>query len=83
MNTNRTFKSKPVKFGYKLLVEATPLGYAIQFYPYSGKDANYDKGIGLGGSVIMSLVSKLCVSSNSSYHVVMNNFFTAQIFFDY
>ena len=30
-------KKKPVKFGYKLWVAATPHGYAIQFYPYMGK----------------------------------------------
>ena len=26
-------QNKPVKFGYKLWVAATPLGYGIQFYP--------------------------------------------------
>ena len=31
-------QNKPAKFGYKLWVTATPLGYAIQFYPYAGKD---------------------------------------------
>ena len=30
-------QKKPVKFGYKLWVAATPLGYAIQFYPYPGR----------------------------------------------
>ena len=45
--------SKPQKFGCKLWVVATPLGYAIQFYLYAGKDANYDKELGLGGSVVM------------------------------
>ena len=39
---------KPVKSGYKLCVEATPLGYAIQIYPYAGKDANYNKELGFG-----------------------------------
>ena len=68
---------KPVKFGYKLWVAATPLGYAIQFYPYAGKDANYDKDLGLGGSVVMSLVSKFPSIPKSSYHVVMDNFFTS------
>ena len=28
--------NKPVKFRYKFWVAATPLGYAIQFYPYAG-----------------------------------------------
>ena len=30
-------KNKPVKFGCKLWVAATPLGYAIQFYSYMGR----------------------------------------------
>ena len=28
---------KPMKFGYKLWVMATPLGHCIQFRPYAGK----------------------------------------------
>ena len=70
-------QSKPVKFGYKLCVAATPLGYAIQFYPYAGKDDNYNKDIGLGGSVVITLMSKLPTVPNSNYHVVMDNFFTS------
>ena len=70
-------QNKPVKFGYKLWVAATPLGYAIQFYPYAGKDNNYNKDIGLGGSVVMTLMSKLPTVPNSNYHVFMENFFTS------
>ena len=70
-------QNKPVKFGYKLWVAATPLGYAIQFYPNAGKDDNYNKYIDLGGSVVMSLISKLPTVPNSNYHVVMDNFFTS------
>ena len=70
-------QNKPVKFGYKLWVAATPLGYAIQFYPYAGKDDNYNNDIGLGGSVVMTIMSKLPTVSNLNYHVVMDNFFTS------
>ena len=70
-------QSKPVKFEYKLWVAATSLGYAIQLYPYAGKDVKYDKELGLGGSVVMSLVSKFPSIPKSSYHVVMDNFFTS------
>ena len=70
-------QNKPVKFGYKLWVAATPLGYAIQLYPYAGKDDNYNKDIGLGGSVVMTLMSKLPTAPNLNYHVVMDNFFTS------
>ena len=70
-------QNKQVKFGYKLWVAATLLGSAIQFYPSAGKDDNYNKDIGLGGSVVMTLISKLPTVPNSNYHVVMDNFFTS------
>ena len=70
-------QNKPVKFDYKLWVAATPLGYAIQFYPYAEKDDNYNKDIGLGDSVVMTLMLKLPAVPNSNYHVVMDNFFTS------
>ena len=54
-----------------------PLGYGIQFYPYAGKDDNYNKDTGLGGSVIMTLMSKLPTVPDSHYHAVMDNFFTS------
>ena len=45
---------KPIKFGYKLSVMASPLGYCIQFRPYAGKDLQLGKyvSIGLGASVL-------------------------------
>ena len=66
--------NKPAKFGYKLWVAATPL---IRFYPYVGKDDNYNKDIGLCGSVVMSLMPKLPTVPDSHYHAVMDNFFTS------
>ena len=68
-------QNKPVKFSYKLWVAATPLGYGIEFYPFAGKDDNYNKNIGLGDSVVMIVMSKLPTVSNSHYHRVMDNFF--------
>ena len=70
-------QNKPIKFGYELWVAATPLGYAIQFYPCAGKDDNYNKDIGLGGSVVMTLMLKLPTVPKSNDHVVMDNFFTS------
>ena len=70
-------QNKPVKFGYKLWVAATPLGHAIQCYPYAGKYDIYNKDIGLGDSVVMTLMSKLPTVPNSNYHAVTNNFFTS------
>ena len=51
---------KPMKFGYKLWVMATPLGYCIQFRPYAGKSTilrEYaDIGFGLNALVASHLV---------------------------
>lgn len=69
-------QSKSLKSGHKLWVKPTPLGYAIKFYPYAQKDANYDKEFGFRGSA-MSLVFKLPQIPNSSYRAVMDNFFTS------
>ena len=68
---------KPVKFGYKFWVAATPLGYAIQFYPYAEKDENHDSNLGLGGSVVETLAEKLPSQVRSNYHIIMDNFFTS------
>ena len=70
-------QNKPVKLGYKLWVATTPLGYAMQFYPYARKDDNYNKDIGLGGSIVMILMSKLPTVPSSNYHVVMDHFFAS------
>ena len=70
-------RNKPVKFSYKFWVAATPLGYAIQFYPYAGKDENYDSNLGLGGSVVATLAEKLLSQVGSNYHIIKNNLFTS------
>ena len=74
-------QNKPVKFGYKLWVVGTPLGYGIQFYHYAGKDDNYNKDIGLGSSVVMTLMSKLPTVPDLHYHAVMDNFFASPCLF--
>ena len=51
-------RNKPVKFGYNFWVAATPLGYAIQFYPYAGKDDKCDSNLRLGSCVVATLVEK-------------------------
>ena len=70
--------NKPVKFGYKFWVTATPLGYIIQFYPYdAGKDENFDSNLRLGGSVVATLTEKLPLQVGSNYHVIMDTFLTS------
>ena len=67
------------KFGFKLWVMATPLGYCIQFCPYADKDSilqEYENiGLLLSASVVVNLVRKLPVRQTSNYHIIMDNYF--------
>ena len=65
------------KFGYKLWVAATPLGYAIQFYLYMGKDDFFDLDLRLGGSVVDKLTDSFQKYVGSNYHIITDNFFTS------
>ena len=55
----------------------TPFGFAIQFYPYAGKNENNDSNLGLGGSVVTTLSEKVPSQVGSNYHIIMDNFFTS------
>ena len=61
---------KSIKFGFKLWVMATPLGYCIQFCPYAGKDSimqEYENiGLGLGPSVVAKVVFAEALDRNGS-----------------
>ena len=70
-------RNKPVKYGCKFWVAETTLGHAIQFYPYAGKDENYDSNLGLCGSVVATLAEKRPSQVGSNYHIIMDNFFTS------
>lgn len=67
---------KPIRFGYKVWVLATRLGYAIQAEPYQGKKtgANIPE-LGVGGSVVIDLISEL--PQNRKYCLFFDNFFTS------
>ena len=68
-------KGKPVKFGFKAWCLCSSDGYLFQFLPYGGRDDNYDSELGLGASVVMSL---LCVVSNPQQHAIyFDNFVTS------
>ena len=66
---NMEQNSKPIKFGFKLSVVATPLGCCVQFCPYADKNSilHENIGIGLGASVVANLVSKPPVMQTSNY----------------
>ncbi|CAG4968921.1 unnamed protein product [Parnassius apollo] len=55
-------RGKPIRWGYKLWVGATRLGYVIWFDPYQGKSSTIAEGykqFGLGGSVILEFADVL------------------------
>ena len=62
--------SKPIKFGYKMWVAATRLDYVIQLFPYQGAETIH-KVLGLGGSVVNQLVSKLPKDDGNCYHIIL------------
>jgi hypothetical protein len=68
---------KPIKFGYKMWVAATRLGYVINFYPYQGAGMT-DKNLGLGGSVVSYLTKDLPKLDGNFFHVIFDNLFTSQ-----
>ena len=70
-------RNKPIICGHKFWLAATQLGYTIQFYPYAGKDENYDSNLGLGDSAVATLAEKLPSQVGSNYHIIMDNFFTS------
>ena len=65
-------RGKPIRFGYKVWSLNTPLGYCIQFEPYQGAGVT-DSSLGLGGSVVLDLMSEL---PPAKYQLYFDNFFT-------
>ena len=51
-------RGKPIRYGYKMWVSATPLGYVVNMVPYQGATREKRKsGLGMGGEVVLDLVS--------------------------
>ena len=73
-NTMKQYiRGKPIRFGYKMWCMNTPLGYCVQCEPYQGAGVT-DAEVGLGGSVILDLISELPGVSCDLY---FDNFFTS------
>lgn len=73
---------KPIRWGYKLWVGATRLGYILWFQPYqgqSGHDSSPYKKLGLGASVVLqySDVLREKIDSQAAFHLFFDNFFTS------
>ena len=70
-------RNKPIHFGYKIWCLNAPLGYLVKFIPYQEKGSVTDKELGLGGSVVVDLLSVL--SEEDKYKVYFDNFFTSLV----
>ncbi|XP_039967497.1 piggyBac transposable element-derived protein 3-like [Bactrocera tryoni] len=67
---------KQIRFGYKIWSLCTRLGYLIYGEPYQGaKTGNTNPNLGVGGSVVTNLISKL--PSDNHYSFYIDNFFTS------
>ena len=78
-NAKQFIRGKPVRFGYKMWVLTTPLGYVLQFEAYQGARGRQTEypGLGMGGSVVIDLISELQEEIRSSYHLTIDNLFTS------
>lgn len=65
-------RSKPIRFEYKIWCFNTPQSYCVQFEPYQGASNTKIPDVGLGGSVILDLVSEL---PPAKYQLYFDNFF--------
>ena len=59
----------------------TRLGYLVQCEPYQGASASYNATLGLGGSVVSDLMSKM--PKGLPYRVFVDNFFTSAHLLDH
>ncbi|KAK3784686.1 hypothetical protein RRG08_012141 [Elysia crispata] len=68
-------KGKPIRYGYKVWILTTSLGYAINLIPYQGAaTVKALPGLGMGGQVVLDLVTAL---SQNCFHVTFDNLFSS------
>ena len=77
-------RGKPIRFGYKMWALTTPLGYVLHFEAYQGAHGRQTEylGLGIGGSVVIGLISEVQEEIGSSYHLTFDNLFTSYILVD-
>ena len=61
----------------QILGSSDPAWLCHSVLSYAGKDKNYDSNLGLGSSVVGTLVEKLPSQAGSNYHIIMDNLFTS------
>ena len=69
---------KPIRFGYNMWALTTPLGYLLQIEPYKGARGRQVEVpcLGMGGSVVVDLISQLQQEEGRSFHLTFDNLFT-------
>lgn len=73
-STKQHIHGKLIRFGYKIWSLCTRLAYIGE--PYHGaKTGNINLDLGVGGSVVMNLISKLPQDDHYSFYI--DNFFTS------
>ena len=68
-------RGKPIHYGYKIWVLATPLRYVVNMVPYQGATGEKRKpGLGMGGEVVLDSVSVL---PQKPFHITFDNLFSS------
>jgi len=73
-------RGKPIRYGFKLWVGATRLGYVNWMEPYQGAGTRIDpkyKDLGLGAGVILQYADVISSIGDDPYHIFFDNFFTS------
>ena len=65
--------------GYKMWALTTPLGYLSQIEPYQGARGRQVEApcLGMGGSVVVDLISELQQEEGRFFHLTFHNLFTS------
>ena len=77
-SAKQLFRGRPIRFGFKMWVLTTPLGYVLQFEAYQGaRDRQNTQDLVWGGSVVIDLISEFQEEIGSSYYLTFDNLFTS------
>lgn len=79
-------KGKPIRWGYKLWVGCTRVGYINWFEPYQGASTHVSpqyKDMGVGAGVVLTYVDRLRSRwPESKFHIFFDNFFSSMTLLD-
>ena len=85
----QSIRNKPIRFGFKAWVLATPSGYVVTFDLYQGKgvgplNEQHTKMVGSSGASLLDLIHQLDDEKKElPYHFFADNFFSSNKLVDY